>query len=404
MKNEVKSSGMKKFLLFLVVLLNPLLITGCWDRTEINDVALVTGLGIDKKNEKTIELTAEMHIPKALGATGGDGSGGNAGAPQTFIRSGEGSTITDAISNLQEKIPREVFWGQTKVIVFGEKLAKEGIRVPLDFLTRHPQPRLRAHMFVAKGKAKDILVLHPPLERSPSEVLRELAKSEVLMDVTLKELLQMLSGDAQAAAIPMVRILPPNEGMEPLQTIAYINQTAIFKKDKMTGQIDDKLTRGVLWIRNEITQANITVTPKEGKGYVSTTMLRANSELIPRIQGGKWKITIKVVSENDVMVNGSDLNLMNPKFIQMLQKEIEKDIQHRLDQTLEKVQKDTKVDIFGFSEQFHRKYPKEWKKAKMNWDKILPSVDVTLDVKANIRRPGLSTNPQGLPQDEVKKK
>ncbi|RCW43466.1 Ger(x)C family spore germination protein [Paenibacillus prosopidis] len=393
---------MKKLFLVLVVLLNPLFLVGCWDRIEINDIAVVTGLGIDQKNEKTIELTAEMYIPKALGG-GGGGSGGG-GGPQTYVRIGEGNTIADAISNLQEKIPREVFWGQTKVIVIGEKLAKEGIRVTLDFLTRHTEPRLRAHVFVAKGKAKDVLALHPPLERSPSEVLRELAKMKILMDVTLMNLLQMLSGDAQAAAIPMVHILPPQKGMEPLQTIAYINQTAIFRKDKMVGQISDKLTRGVLWFRNEIKLSNITIKPKEGKGYVSSTLLRANSQLIPKIEGGKWRITLKAVTEDDVIVNGSNLNLMNPKFIQMLEKDLEKEIEHRLTQTLEKVQKEMKVDILGFSEEFQRKYPKEWKKVKKNWDEIFPSVEVTYDIKAFIRRPGMSTTPQGLPEDEVKQK
>lgn len=394
---------MKKWLIVLVLLLNPLLLAGCWDRIEINDVALITGIGIDQKDEKTIELTAEMHIPKAVGGGGGGGNGGSGGGPQTFIRSGEGNTIADAISNLQLKTPREVFWGQTKVIVIGEKLAKVGIRGPLDFLTRHPEPRLRSYVFVAKGKAKDVMELRPPLERSASEVLRELAVSEVLLDVTLKDLLQMLNGDAQAAALPMVRILPPEEGTDPLQTIAYINQTAIFKKDKMVGQISDTLTRGVLWFRNEIKQANVSLKPKEGKGYVSSTLLRANSELIPKIEDGKWKMTLKGVTEDDLIVNESNLNVMDPKVTQMLQKDLEEDIEHRLTQTLEKVQKELKIDILGFAEEFHRKYPKEWKKAKKEWDEIFPTVEVTYDIKAYIRRPGLSTTPQGLPEDEVKK-
>jgi spore germination protein KC len=392
----------QKWLLVLVLLLSLFLLTGCWDRTEVNDVALITGLAIDRKNKKTIELTAEMHIPKALGVGGGGGGGG--GGHQTFVRTGEGHTIADAISDLQLKIPRKVFWGQTKVIVFGERFAKEGIRVPLDFMTRHPEPRLRSYMFVAKGKAKDILALQPPLERSPTEVLRELAKSEILMRVTLKDLLEMLSGDSQAAAIPMVSILPHEKGSDPLQTIAYINQTAIFKQDKMVGQIGDSLTRGVLWMRNEIKQANISIKPSVGKGYVSSTMLSSNSELIPKIEDGKWKMTIKVKTKDDVIVNGSNLNLMNPKIISILQKDLENAIKQRLNQTLEKMQKEMKVDVFSFSEEFHRKYPKEWKKVKKDWDKIFPSVDVTLDVKAYIRRPGLSTTPQGLPEDEVKNK
>jgi len=393
-----------QLLLVLIVLLNPLLLAGCWDRTEINDVALVTALGIDQKNEKTMELTAELHIPKAFGGGGGGSSAGTAGGPQIFVRRGEGSTIADAISNLQEKIPRQLFWGQTKVIVLGEKFAKKGIREPLDFLSRHPQPRLRAQMFVAQGNAKDILILHPPLERSPSEVLRELAKLEILMDVTLKTLLEMVSGDGQAAAVPMVSILPPEKGMDPLQTIAYIHQTAVFKKDKMVGVISDKLTRGVLWLRNEIKEANITIHPEGGKGYVSTFMFHANTELLPTIEGDTWKMTVKVETESDVIANRSNLRLMNPEFIRLLQKDLAEDLQHHLTKTLEKVQKEMKVDILGFSEEFHRKYPKEWEKVRKNWEEIFPQVEVTLDVKAYIRRPGLSTTPQGLPEDEVRKK
>jgi spore germination protein KC len=392
---------MKKWLLILVVVVQSMFLEGCWDRVEINDIAIITGLAIDQKNKNTIEITAEMYIPKSLG--GGVGGSG-AGDHQTFERSGEGNSIASAISNLQGKLPREVFWGHTKVIVIGERLAKEGIRDCLDFLARHPQTRLRAYVFVAKGKAKNVTALNPPLERSPSEVLRELAKSKILMSVTLKELLEMLSGDGQAAAIPIVTILPHETGMDPLKTNAYIKQTALFKKDKMVGQINDTLTRGVLWIRNEVKQANVSIKPKAGKEWISSALLRANTELIPQIEGGKWKITVKATTEDDVIVNGSNLNLMNPKFIELLQKDLENDLRHRLNQTLEKVQKEIKVDIFSFAEEFHRKYPKEWKKAKKDWDEIFPTVEVTLDVKAHIRRPGLSTVPQGLPEDEVKNK
>ncbi|MEH7376233.1 Ger(x)C family spore germination protein [Neobacillus drentensis] len=395
---------MKKMLLFFFFFANNLLLAGCWDRTEVNDVTLITGVGIDKKNENTIELTAEVYIPKALGAGGGSSGGSGGSPPETIIRSGKGKTIADAISNLQEKIPREVFWGHTKVIVIGEKLAKAGIREPLDFLARTPQTRLRSNVFVAKGKAKDIMALLPPLESSSSEVLREIAASKVLMDITLKDVLQMLSGDAQAAAVPMVTIDPAAKGLEPLQTVSYINQTAIFKRDKMIGQISDKLTRGVLWTRNEIKQATVTIKSKEGKGNVSYRLLRANTELIPEIKYGKWKMKVKVITEDDIILNGTDLDLTTPKFTQMLQKDLEKDLKYRISQTLEKVQKELKVDILGFSEEFHRKYPQEWKKAKKDWDEIFPSVEVTFDMKATVRRPGLSTTPQGLPEDEVKKK
>lgn len=65
---------------------------------------------------------------------------------------------------------------------------------------------------MAKGTAKDIIALFPPLERSSSEVLRELAKSNTLMGVTLKDLVLMLHDNGGHAALPIINKLPPEKG------------------------------------------------------------------------------------------------------------------------------------------------------------------------------------------------
>ncbi|WP_134700867.1 Ger(x)C family spore germination protein [Ammoniphilus sp. YIM 78166] len=389
---------MKQVYALCFILLSCLLVSGCWDRTEVNDLALATGLGLDMKDDDTIEITIEMHIPKLMGAE----SGGGGDAPVTMVRSGDGRTIAEAIARLNERIPRRVFWGHLKAIIFGEQFAKTGIRETVDFLVRHPQPRLRAKVFVAKGTAKEILELQPPLERSQTEVLRELANSEVLLNITLKELLQMLSGDAQTAALPMITKLPVEKGLKPLQTIGYVNQTAIFKKDKMVATIGEKLTRGVLWFRNEIQVSTVTVQPKEAQGYISLLLIDADSQLIPRIENGKWKMTIKAVLEDDAVLNGTTFSLMDPTFVKSLEETVEEELQKRLKQTLDKVQKDFKTDILGFAEAFHRKYPKEWQKVRKNWEDTFASVEVDFDIKAYVRRPGLASTPQGIPKDEVK--
>lgn len=229
---------------------------------------------------------------------------------------------------------------------------------------------------------------------------------ELLLDVTLKDQMQMLIGEAGAAALPLIEFLPPEEGKEPQETIAYINRTAVFKKDKMIGELDDKLTRGVLWFRNEIKHATVTVemNEDEGQGHISAKLLRAETELIPEIKNGKWKITVHSVTEDDIVSNGSKLNLMNPQFIKLLEKKLQKDLEHRMTITLDKVQKELKADILGFAEAFHRKYPKEWQKVKDEWDDVFPKVEVSYDIKIYVRRPGMNTTPQGLPEKEVKKK
>lgn len=398
---------MKKILILLSLCTAVVLLAGCWDRREVNDLALVMAVGIDKKSAKEIELSVQVIDPKkfggGLGMGGGGGGAGREGT--TFVRSAAGVTIADAMARLQEKFPRSIFWGQTTVFIIGEELAKAGIQEQIEFLARHPQPRLDAFVFVSQGKAADVLELAPPLERYSAEVLREMAEMKNLMRVTLKDLLQMLSSETGAAALPWLEISPSRPGHPAKEhMIPYVAGTAVFKQAKMIGSIDDKITRGLLWIRDEIETAIVTVAPKEAEGLVSLYQLRANTVQVPEIEQGKWKMTLKVETEDDVVQNTTKLNLMNPKFVKMLEKDAEEAIANRMRMAISQGQKEMQADIFGFAETFHRKYPKEWEGAKGHWDDIFPELEVKVEVKAYIRRPGKATVPAGLPKKEVKEK
>lgn len=170
----------------------------------------------------------------------------------------------------------------------------------------------------------------------------------------------------------------------------------------MIGDIDDKLTRGVLWLRNEIERANITVTLEGEKGNITSTMLRAHTEFIPKYEKGKWKMIVKATTEDDIILNGTKLDLLNPKYTKMIEKELEKETNERIKAALKKVQKEMKADIFGFADMFHRKYPREWNRVKNRWEEIFPTVEVIVKTEAYVRRPGVNSAPQGLPEQEVK--
>jgi spore germination protein KC len=395
---------MTKTLLTLFLCTAVLPIAGCWDRKEINDELLVSAIGIDKRKDK-MELSIQMVIPKATSGgqqtMGGSGAGGG-GINPTLVNSATGITIADAMANLQEQIPRRIFWGQAKVLVIGEELAREGISEHLDYLARHPQNRLRINVFVSKGKATNILEVLPPLEKSSAEALNELAKMQFGLNITVKDLLQMLKGEAGAAALPRIEEVPPKTGGEKDHTTLRLNGTAVFKKDKMVGYVSDEVTRGILWLRDEIKRATVTIEPKEANGHISLELIRAKTILIPQIENGKWKMTVKVASEDDVVQNATNLDLMNPTVVKGLQQEAQKDLEKRVIWALKEVQKGMNADIFGFAEAFHRQYPKQWSAAKDRWDLIFPSVEVKVDAKVFVHRPGVSTDPPGIPQKEVK--
>lgn len=114
----------------------------------------------------------------------------------SLVKSAVGADIADAVSKIQEKMPRKIFWGHTEIIIFGESVARKGIRDDVDYLMRAPQPRERAFVYVCKGNAREILELNTKLERNSSEIMREIGKSRIILSVTLANLAQMLANQS----------------------------------------------------------------------------------------------------------------------------------------------------------------------------------------------------------------
>ncbi|MGE1163151.1 Ger(x)C family spore germination protein [Peribacillus simplex] len=395
---------MKSVLLLLGICGTTPFLSGCWDRVEITDLAVVTAAAIDKKDDNQIELSVQVFIPSSISSGGGQGgSSQGGGGVTTLVRSEKGSNISDALSRLQSKLPRKVFWGHCKVFVFGEKLAKEGVQEQLDFLLRHPQPREKANVYVSKGKAKPILESLPPLENYSGEVLRELSDLHIGMLVTLQDLDEMLTGKPQAAVIPFIKILPPGKGQTKLQGIPYIVGSAVFKKDKMTGTITEKETRGLLWLRDEIESYTVTLQPKGVKGEISLNPVTAKVKIIPQIINDKWKLLVKVNTEGAVIQNGTNLDLSSPKSLKMAERAYQKDIEKRIELAFLNTQH-KKSDILGLGKDFYRKYPKQFNKVENHWEEIFAEMEVEIDVMAYIRRQGYINKPAGLSENEVKDK
>ncbi|PUA40817.1 Ger(x)C family spore germination protein [Paenibacillus elgii] len=386
-----------------------LLLPGCWDRKEVNDLAIIMAAGLDKAEGGLVKLSVQLFVPRVSGGGGQDsgGSGGGGKTPasgQTILRSATGNTLADAMTKLQEKLSRRIFWGHGEVFVFGEALAREGIRENIDFILRDPGPRERAEMFICKGRAQDILTLMPPLERSSAESLREMAKSQTGLKVTVKDFAEMLVSDAGAAALPWIETLPAQPGSDAKRTDAYINGSVILKKDRMVGFIDDRVTRGLLWLRDEVEAATVTLAPKEGRGLISFKILDSRTKLLPLIEGDRWSVTVRIQTEDDVIQNTTNINLVDPKVTESLEKQLSAEIEKRIREALVHPQKELHADIFNFAEAFHRRYPQLWKKEKQRWEERFPQVEVRIESRARIVRTGMATVQASQPKNEVKPK
>ncbi|MFD1706422.1 Ger(x)C family spore germination protein [Siminovitchia sediminis] len=388
----MKNKSIKKvtFIGFFTGML--LLLSGCWDRIEMNDLAIVTATGIDKTDDGQVELSLEIFIPKSFGGStlGGSGGGGGASGDTTMVASHKGRNFADALSKLQTELPRKVFWGSCKIFIFGEEAAKEGIQEHLDFLARHRQTREKAFVMVSEGKAKSLLDVKSTLERYSAETLREVSSRDRGTGVTLQDLDEMLVNKYQSAFLPYVTITADEDKITPKHVV--LNGTAILKEDRMIGVISESANRGILWLNGKLKDHTVTFQPDGEKGKISIFLVNIDINKKPLIEDGEWKMRLDIQAEGAIYQNSTSMTVNDPKAEKKVKEAFKSKIQSHIQKSLEETQ-ELKADIAGYGKEFHRKHPQEWTRVKENWQEMFPEIKTEFKIDAHIQWPGLIQEP-----------
>ncbi|OLS41188.1 Ger(x)C family spore germination protein [Bacillus sp. MRMR6] len=381
---------MKGIRLFPLWVITMSILAGCWDRSEINDIAIVSAIGIDLVEENQLRLSLQVAVPAKLGSTGG-GQGGSS-EQSTILISETGATVSEAYRNIQGKLPRRIFFSQSRVLLIGEDLAKQGVYHIIDFHTRYAEPRINSFVMFTKGKASEIITIIPKFENISAEEMKELAKLNVGVTVYVRDFLNMILTEGIEPFAPQYSLKPLEVDSKNKTKTQAINGLAVFKDDKLVGWMDEVETRGLLWIRDEIETGVITIkVPQEkGGGNISMEISRAETKRIPILKHDEIKMRLNVTSEMSVIENDSQLDLSDTKVLEDIQKEINKNVRKRVQMVVDKAQKGYQSDIFGFGQSVYKKYPREWNATyKNDWEQRFPQLDVQITSKTFIRRIGL---------------
>jgi spore germination protein KC len=365
-----------------------ILLTGCWNRVEINDIAIVTAIGLDLVEDDQLRLTLQVAVPSKL-VTGG--TGGSSGK-STIVISETGASVSEAYRNIQGKLSRRIFFSQSRVLLIGEDLAKKGVFHIVDFHTRYAEPRINSFIMFTKGKASKIINSMPKFESVSAEEMRELAKMSVGLKIYVRDFLNMLLTDGIEPFASQFTLKPLEVSTKKSGETQAVNGIAVFKGDKLVGWMDEVETRGLLWLRNEIKTGIITIkVPEEkGGGNISMEIVRGETNIVPIFKQGELKLDVDVVTELSVIENDSKLNLFETKVIEEIQTYAEEKISKRIEMIVEKAQKEYGSDIFGFGQSVYKKYPKQWNTHyKKNWENEFAQTKITIHSKAFVRRIGL---------------
>ncbi len=365
-------------------------ITGCWGRQEVNDIGIVTATGVDRADNGDIEVTLLLAVPRLVGTSSIAGGGGESKIETTagWVVSAGGETVMDAFRNIQAKLPRTIYFSHNRVLLLGERLAKEGIGPALDVFQRNRQSQMNSFVLVAERPA-DILRFKPTFEKLSSEILEEEIVRGVGTNIRLVEFLAMLHAEGQEAFAPVVEWTHSTETKD-VSNLRATMKTAAFRGDRLVGQLGDEATRGLIWLRNEIRNGVITIQVPEqyGGGKISAEIKSGSTRFRPSVRDGRVRIRIETEATLVIVENASSMKI--EQHLDTIESYFERDLEERIRTVCDKVQRNLRTDIFGFGQSLYRSDPRRWRQEYADrWEESFPNVRADISVSVRISNIGL---------------
>lgn len=369
---------------FILIIL-PGTLTGCWNLRELKDISIVMGVGYDiGKNSEPFALSFEVVKPDAIkGSKEHQQSGGSKAF--SIVKS-SGNSVFGAVRSATHESSRKLYFPHNQMLVIGKEAAVSGVYDFFDFYIRDHETRPTVSVVVIDGKAEDIWNIDTQQDNLPSQTVENLLYAQKSNSQTpiinVQDFIIRLRSKTAAPIAPWSEI----NSIDGKQVL-YVSGTAVFKKDKLAGKLDEVETRGLLWTLGEVESGIVEIQCPEHNDSIGLEIIRSEGKIRTAIQGKKVYADITINTTQFIGNMQCPYNTLLIENIKKLEKLSEAAIKNEVLSAVRKA-KALNADIFGFGDAVYKKYPREWKTIEKDWDELFMEIEVALDVECKIERAG----------------
>ena len=339
---------MKKiFILFI------LLLSGCSDYKELNNLAIVNTIGIDKKDNNYKLCIEVLNTDKENG--------------KNKIYYSTGKTINEAINKVNNKSPKIIYGGHLDKIIVSKDILNDKKIDLVDSFFRLTEVKDEFDFFVTKDNdACDIVKSLSKLPNNSSSRLQKNSK-ENRSTSSYTNIDVFISNYLKTGIDPVISVLNIKDNE------VYIDNIAITKNGKVIKYLDTKESIGYNLIRNEIDKISIPISYKDKYSTIKINKSTTKNKVIK--ENNKYIIEININIEAYLTEYNFDLDLTKNNTITKLEEISKKEIDKYITSA---IKLDKESNYLGFRRMIYERYPKEK-------DYIY---DIKKNIKVNIKRKG----------------
>ncbi|MBP1994688.1 Ger(x)C family spore germination protein [Paenibacillus eucommiae] len=385
----------KRFLVVLSILCCSFL-TGCWDLVEVNRLAIINFVGLDR-NPDNGKFTVYYQVINPAGVAAQKTSGINSPIYTYRIEANTSAGATDKMSDI---IPRQPFFDHYQAMIVTERTARAGMKEILEFLEKQPDRRATVYLFVTNDPLPDIMKTYIPLERLPGRAVRSITESEskqsgrVGKQTRVKDLVENMES-ATVTVLPLIRLsgkaMPTTgryEEIDANQGNIVLQGGAVFKQDRMVGKLTLAEMPWFYLLNGQIGVFYQTlIVDKAHVGVrVTKTLVRKQLSMI----SGSPTLKINIESKLRIVENTQDEKL-TVQNLEEIKAQYNRHISEKAYEFYEEAKRN-EWDLLGIEQQIMRKRGDQWKEAKKDKD-IWQQTELDLTVNCTIETFGLTIDP-----------
>lgn len=355
------------FLLFSILLIS---LSGCYNIYNIDHLAYAVALGIDFGENNKLKISFQLSIP------GGDsGSSSSSQSDSSIVNSIECSSIDSGINLLNSYISKEVNLSHCKVIVFSEEFAYSGLSESIYTLMNNVQVRPDCNVIISRCSAEYFLNNSKPVLEKLSARYYEVAPSSsdytgYTENITLSKFFSdlkdtsgqcyaILGGvhtertknvDSTKTGVEKDSNNKANETLTDSKTNIENMGLAVFRDDKLVGELTGIESICHQIITGELNTCNISISNpfEEGKTLTLHLCLCNKTKNNVELTSNGPYITSKVSVEARILSMDENMQYLDSKKVEILEKYTNSYLEAQLYQYLYKISKEYNSDIDAF--------------------------------------------------------
>ncbi|NLM60831.1 MAG: Ger(x)C family spore germination protein [Clostridiales bacterium] len=353
----------------------------CWDRHEVEELGLVVAMAVDKESGSDDKFTMTTQFVNPNGVREPETGFKDSKAYFNLSRSGE--SIFETLQDFDIVSSRIPNFEHLNIIVISQEAAKsiDVYRFVHTLLAFWEVPR-NAYVLISESEARSLLSREPELEHMPAfEIDRMVTTETGTSKKQFKRSLGDLAKDFAAGSSVAVQKVSFEE------SIALKGAAIICGKEyKLLGFLDERETEGLNWLNGNAVLSSISIEEKESGNVINTTLNIKKHKIEPKIKDDRISFKVSIIAEGDITENWSETSdVMESEFLRGIEVQISDEMEKRIYDTLDALQKKFKADVAYFWKTVRSTDFRLWEEIKDDWDDIFSEADIEVNVDFHTR-------------------